>query len=137
MNFSARLATFTDPDACWLWPGYIRADGYGTCRYRDKPGSLVHRAAYEELVGPIPSGMEIDHLCRVRHCFNPKHLQPVTPKTNSHRSESFSGRNARKTHCKRGHAFDAANTYNYRGVRICRTCVRMHGKHYRQRRQAA
>lgn len=107
-------------DGCWLWLGAHRATGYGSFR-----GQCSHRFAYELVVGPIPEGLELDHLCRVRECVNPAHLEPVTRRENILRSDNFAGQRARQTHCKRGHEFTAANTYvNARGNRSCRTCHR-------------
>ena len=101
-----RHAIFTD--SCWLWDGAIQPDGY----VRTKVGgriTSIHRLSYEFCVGPIPSNLEIDHLCRVRHCFNPDHLEIVTRRENTLRGESPSAQNARKTHCPRGHPYDAKN----------------------------
>lgn len=101
---------------CWLWTGATTV-GYG--RFR---GSGVHRMAYEELVGPIPDGLVMDHLCRVRHCVNPAHLEPVTLAENVRRG--LSGRyQASKTHCPQGHEYSPENTYVTKvGQRKCRTC---------------
>lgn len=106
-------------DTCWLWTGYIKPNGYaafypgGGCHV---PKVYVHRWAYEDARGEIPEGLEIDHLCRVRHCVNPEHLEAVTHRVNLDR------RNAEWTHCKHGHEFDEANTYWHRGARHCRQC---------------
>jgi hypothetical protein len=92
----------------------------------------VHRVAYELAKGPIPAGMQIDHLCRVLTCCNPAHLEAVTPRTNVRRSNSTAGINARKTHCSRGHPLDLASDncrysekYN---TRFCRACERLRGQ---------
>jgi hypothetical protein len=98
----------------------------------------AHRWSYEALVGPIPPGLEIDHLCRVRNCVNPSHLEPVTKAVNILRGESMSARHARQTHCKSGHPFDAENTrMTTDGQRRCRTCDRQYGIARRQRRRAS
>lgn len=78
----------------------------------------AHRVAYEHLVGPIPSGMQIDHLCRNRGCFNPEHLEPVTPRENILRSV------AHITHCPQGHEYTAQNTGYTGNRRYCRECKR-------------
>lgn len=87
---------------------------------------LVHRVAYELWVGPIPEGLQLDHLCRQPRCFNPVHLEPVTSNENTMRSPvAPAAINARKTHCKRGHLYDEANTYRIHGSRHCRACNRL------------
>ncbi len=80
---------------------------------------------YEWFTGPIPAGMEIDHLCRNRACAAPAHLEAVTHHENLLRDETLTAANAAKTHCKRGHLFDEANTMVYRGSRFCLTCRRL------------
>lgn len=110
------------PGGCWRWTDDIKPSGYGQMSV---DGRLIyaHRLAYELLVGPIPEGLTIDHLCRVRACVNPSHLEPVTIGENVLRSDSFTAVNARKTHCLRGHAFDETNTVvTSQGYRDCLTC---------------
>lgn len=126
---ATRLARrrLVDDNGCWIWQGRHNNCGYGsmTMQTPDGPRSQsVHRVAYEHFVGPIPAGMYIDHLCRVRDCFNPDHLEPVTPRENLMRSPiAPAARNARKTHCPRGHAYTPDNIYASRETgRICRTC---------------
>ena len=108
---------------CWLWVGTTTEKGYGRV-YIDGRTSASHRIAYERLCSPVPDGLVIDHLCRVRNCVNPAHMEPVTSRTNVLRGESSMARKARQTHCKRGHPFSAENTYASRGGqgRKCRTC---------------
>ena len=116
------------PNGCWLWLGCVDGGGYGD--FRVWPVKVkAHRYAYELLVGPIPEGLQLDHLCRVRNCVNPKHLEPVTPKVNTRRGVGAAVSRARLnalTHCKHGHAFDAENTYVHprTGFRTCRACRR-------------
>jgi len=125
-----------DLGACWVWTGRLNRDGYGEVRV-DGQYRMTHRIVYQHLACEVPAGLELDHLCRVRHCVNPAHLEPVTHRENSLRSESFAAKNAVKTHCPQGHPYDARNTYAWRGSRICRACVRAAGRRYRARRKAA
>ena len=109
---------------CWLWTGYCNRSGYGRIGSGGRAGTngppiLVHRAAYELLVGPIPEGMLLDHLCRVRNCVNPDHLEPVTIAENTRRG--FAVRSA----CQRGHLMTDDNTYSPPSrpqARYCREC---------------
>lgn len=72
-------------DTCWLWTRCRDGHGYGQFVLRDQKKVLAHRFAYELVVGPIPEGLDIDHLCRVRLCCNPAHLEPVTRSENLYR----------------------------------------------------
>lgn len=111
-------------DECWPWLGRIASNGYGQYRRHD----LAHRAVYEALVGSIPEGLHIDHLCRNRWCVRPDHLEPVTQAENNRRSRAGEVNGARQralTHCKRNHEFTPENTYvGTGGRRVCRTCKR-------------
>ncbi|MEV4271931.1 HNH endonuclease signature motif containing protein [Micromonospora aurantiaca (nom. illeg.)] len=82
----------------------------------------AHRIAYEMKRGPVPDGLELDHLCRNRRCVRPAHLEPVTRRTNLLRGETIPARLAERTHCRHGHEFTPENTYQWRGSRFCRTC---------------
>ena len=113
---------------CWLWSGTISDKGYGRIWINERRASVyAHRISYELHREAIPAGLVLDHLCRVRHCVNPAHLEPVTITTNVMRGDTISTRHAAKTHCKRGHPFDEANTIRRRSVvgRDCRACHRM------------
>jgi hypothetical protein len=108
---------------CWLWLGPPNSDGYGHIGEGPHKGRLlkVHRVTYELLVGPIPEGLELDHLCRVRLCVNPVHLEAVTNRENMLRGVGVCALNARKTHCKHGHEFTPENTYRVKnGGRACK-----------------
>lgn len=110
-------------ESCWLWTGGRISSGYGLTP--KPPRVLAHRYAYELLVGPIPDGLQLDHLCRQRLCVNPAHLESVDNRTNTLRSNSRSAINARAIHCPAGHPYDLLNTYfNKKGHRFCRTCAR-------------
>ncbi len=90
---------------CWLWEGCVASNGYGVINDGGTPAKRVstHIVAYEAHKGPVAKGLEVDHLCFVRRCCNPAHLEAVTPRINNLRSNSISAQNARKTLCKRGH----------------------------------
>lgn len=112
-------------DDCWIWTGAKAGPGekYGYIRVDGKT-LRAHRFAYEALVGAIPKGLQLDHLCRVRACVRPDHLEPVTNRENGLRGESFAAQQARRTHCSQGHPYNEENTHHYRGKRYCRTCNR-------------
>lgn len=129
MKIEKRLAQFAanDPDGCWIWPGALNRAGYGsvTTRFDNERGYLTriaHRVAYEIIVGPVPAGAELDHLCRQRACVNPKHLEPVSHRENVRRGTNPS---SAKTHCKWGHAFTEDNIRYARNgrKRVCRKCA--------------
>ena len=105
---------------CWLWTARINYKGYGQFKVGNQQ-TFAHRFSYELLVGPIPEGLQIDHLCRVRNCVNPAHLEPVTPRENTRRGEGGSNMRA-KTHCPQGHPYSEDNIYLYRGSRHCIQC---------------
>lgn len=107
---------------CWLWRGGKNNRGYGTLH--GGTDGLSHRIAYELARGPIPQGFHIDHLCRVRDCVNPDHLEAVTCRENLRRGDGFTGRRARQTHCIHGHPLSGDNLYisPANGTRKCRAC---------------
>lgn len=106
---------------CWVWTGARNPAGYGIYNRGGGSGTvLVHRFMYARLVGTIPPGLHLDHLCYIRSCCNPAHLEPVTAAENNARAR------ARRTHCRRGHPYSGTNLYVAPdGERQCRTCSRL------------
>jgi len=124
---------------CWLWQGYVdKRTGYPYMTVESKSWRS-HRWFYEQLVGPIPEGLTLDHLCRVRHCVNPDHMDPCPAGENAMRGNNWSAKNARKTHCVNGHEFTEENTYRRIGSnhRVCRTCCRDRSRRARERKRDA
>lgn len=116
-----------DLGPCWLWTGAKNNKGYGQLGLtgRGAGSVLAHRLAYNLLVGPIPDGLQLDHLCRNRTCVNPAHLEPVTHQENLRRGIR-ANQNTGKTHCPQGHPYDDENTYHLRGGgRMCKECSRI------------
>jgi hypothetical protein len=116
-----RFLRFIEPEdaaACWRWKGSKCRDGYG--KFHDGARHMkAQNYAYREMIGPIPEGLQLDHLCRVRDCVNPYHLEPVTILENVRRGENAE-RN--RTACPSGHPYDKIIKTN--GKRRCRTCDR-------------
>lgn len=113
-----------DENGCWLWTPCKLNDGYGYARDAEGRDTKAHRLSYEIFVGPVPDGLHLDHLCRVRHCVNPEHLEPVTNRENILRGVGITAQCAQKTHCKRGHEFTPENTILKGTWRECQTCRR-------------
>lgn len=130
-RFWAKVDRGGSPFGCWTWTAGTASNGYGSIRI-DGRGALAHRVAYELLVGPIPDGLHLDHLCMSKLCVNPAHLEPVTLQENHRRWI------ATLTHCPRGHEYTEANTrVQVTGTttkRQCRTCG---NERQRERRQEA
>lgn len=118
-------------EGCWIWQGTTSSLGYS----RSAGGySSVHQLAYALWKGPMPAGLEPDHLCKVRLCVNPDHLEAVTHRANSLRCSSPFADNARKTQCVRGHEFTPENIIpTPTGGRRCRTCHNARTRAYKQR----
>lgn len=123
-----------DASGCWIWTGRT-SRGYGDFSVGEQLHIRAHRWAYELLVGPIPEGLTLDHLCRTPACVHPWHLDPTPIGVNVLRGNAPTAINARKTHCVHGHPFDEENTYREGdGYRRCRTCRREAGRRYRAKK---
>ena len=122
-------------DNCWTWTGSL-ARGYGRF-FVDGKSLFAHRFAYEHYVGPIPEGLELDHLCRNTACVNPAHLEPVTHAENIRRGDVALGIRSAKSHCKNGHEFTPENTVprlrNGAVHRRCRKCRSQYVTDFRRR----
>ncbi len=117
---------------CWLWT----ASGKQYGKFGGE-GGLAHRFAYEDMVGPIPDGLTIDHLCNNKRCVNPSHLEPVSMAENIRRADLFYGIRSAVTQCPHGHSYDEANTARRNGRRHCRACDRERARIIRERRKAS
>ena len=138
MDFWPRFWSKVDkngPNGCWIWTDALSKSGYAYIRSGSRTFPVCHRLSYEKMVGPIPSGMVLDHLCNNKACVNPSHLQPTTPKENVLRANSWSGRNHAKQFCPRGHPLSGDNLslgQLRRGRRVCRTCFNAWQRNHRQ-----
>lgn len=104
---------------CWLRTEQVRTSGYAGVWLTGKGQRLAHRVSYEHMVGEIPAGLDLDHLCRRRNCINPSHLEPVPRRVNLRRAADMI------VTCPRGHAYTEVNTYmDPEGHRRCRECKR-------------
>jgi hypothetical protein len=134
-----RLMRHVSPEpnsGCWLWTGRVNNKGYAMVHIRsvDPNPIIAHRLMYTLTLGPILEGLTLDHLCRVRCCVNPQHLEPVTHAENVRRGEA--GKQQReRTHCTSGHEYTPENTHTYRIgkylKRFCAKCAAGHGKYKR------
>ncbi len=114
---------------CWEYNGHRDLNGYGVIGVGSKTDGTnrtrkAHRVLYEALYGEVDKKLDLDHLCRVKSCVNPSHLEPVTRQENLLRGLTITAANAAKTHCASGHPFTQTNTGHDKqtGARICRTC---------------
>jgi hypothetical protein len=131
-----------DLNECWEYAGYKTNRGYGTYNhvYKKKRYSyFVHRLVYVAYKGEIPEGLFIDHLCRVRHCINPDHLEAVTTAENNRRALPFRKDQAfsnMKTHCPQGHEYSGDNLQIRNGFRYCVICQINHRRRYNDKKKA-
>lgn len=119
---------------CWIWNGSKMRNGYGQLGVAGKHYA-AHRYSYENKVGPIPIGLDLDHLCRVRACTNPDHLEPVTRSENLRRGMKRGEHQRAKTHCPYGHEYSQQNTRINCGRRCCRTCDRARSQRTRDKKK--
>ncbi|MGW3275482.1 HNH endonuclease signature motif containing protein [Streptomyces kronopolitis] len=123
-------------DDCHIWLGAKDDYGYGKFRLPNGHVKGTHIIGWELAnQKTVPPGWHVDHLCRIRACCNPDHLEPVPGTENVARGESFSAKNARKTHCPKGHEYSEENTRWHSGRRECVTCIRARDKERRQARR--
>jgi HNH endonuclease len=121
-RFMSKVVWNGDEDECWTWEGALnKAYGYFWSGGRMRG---AHRVAHELFIGPIPSGLDVDHLCRNRRCVSPAHLEAVTHVENLHRGDTVTARHAAVTHCPVGHPYSGDNLYVHpNGGRRCRACA--------------
>lgn len=124
-------------NGCMIWTRSLR-NGYSAFSDQGRH-RLAHHWAYERYRGPIPPGLELDHLCRRRNCVNPDHLEPVTRAVNHSRSDiTLSAIRKQRTHCPNGHEFTLENTYNEKnGARRCRICRANNMARFKQKQRKA
>ncbi len=127
-RFAAKVHVVRGAEGCWFWTGTRKSTGYGQF-WNGHRTVQAHRWSWEQRNGPIPEGLEIDHLCKQRDCVNPRHLEVVTRGENVRRSSSGAATaavHAARTHCREGHELTPENTYVPQpGWRRCRTCMRL------------
>jgi HNH endonuclease len=133
-SFAERFDKLYIPEpnsGCWIWLGALGDGGYGYVFFNGK-NSRAHRVSYQIAVGEIPDGLQLDHLCRMRCCVNPTHLEPVTNRENSFRALKL---RVRKTHCVHGHFIDGIKIR--RVHRQCTECRRIACLRYYHARKSA
>jgi hypothetical protein len=129
-----QIDTSAGPSGCWPWQLSTASHGYGRVLLNGRTWA-VHVLAYESRVGPVPTGLELDHLCGNKACCNPAHLEPVTHRVNILRADTPATVNAAKTHCPQGHEYTPENTWRVKdGFRRCKIC--QHQYHLESQRRA-
>lgn len=122
-------------DDCWEWQGPLSRGGYGITHLKSMSTVQVHRLSYSVMVGPIPTGLVIDHLCKNRKCVNPNHLEPVTDRENVYRANpSAVQMNVDENRCANGHIYTDVKPEVDRSRR-CMTCRREAYKRYNSKRE--
>lgn len=115
-----RRGSIITAEGCCMWMGHVSTGGYGSTKFRGRSIS-AHLLSYNVSIGPVLGGLELDHLCRNRRCWNPDHLEPVTHLVNVRRG--LMGRQREKTHCIHGHLLNGENLLiRSNGTRACKTC---------------
>ena len=128
------MSHVTITNDCWLWTGSINENGYGLFKVSGKT-MKSHRVAYETYNRPIETGNVIDHLCKVRNCVKPDHLEQVSQAENLYRGNTIASVNRLKKYCINGHEFTEDNTIiRKNNTRNCRKCINLLKKKYRARR---
>jgi hypothetical protein len=130
-----KLPPSDDPMGCWIWIAN-RSTGYGRFWLAGRYVT-ASRFSYEMFIKAVPAGKEIDHLCRVRCCVNPDHLEAVTHRVNMLRGDGVASSNVAKTHCAQGHPYSGSNLHLQGTKRRCRRCWVIATKRYRERKAAA
>ena len=139
MSTLARIIAKTvyQADGCLVVASGLQGKGYGQISVEGRK-QLTHRVAYELLVGPIPDGLQLDHLCRNRACWRPDHLEPVTNRVNTLRGDKVTARSAQVTHDPYGHPYSGDNLIiSSQGRRVCRICVLESRRKYYAKKKAA
>lgn len=127
-----------DDSGCWRWRRSLKPNGYAQMGIPGLGMRYAHRVAYEVWKGPIPDGLQIDHLCRVRDCCNPDHLEAVTCRENLVRGTGFVAVHVATTHCPTGHPYDDRNTViGTKGERACLACKRARDRRRIRRSRAS
>lgn len=141
-EFQRRLRRFMSKvaflDSCWMWTGARDRRGYGTFVVSTGLRRSAYRWLYETLIGDVPEGKELDHLCRQPSCVRPDHLEPVTHLENVRRGNAGGHAQRARTHCPKGHPYSGDNLHiRPDGGRACNECSRIHSREYQRKRRAA
>lgn len=136
-DLSRFLAKIDYVDGHWIWTAAKDKDGYGRFKWGGKT-RRSHQFSYLYYVGEIAEGLQIDHLCRVRACARPDHLEAVTSRTNTLRGKTPAAKNFFATHCVKGHEFSEENTgIRTNGNRYCKFCSRLSAREYMRKKRGA